>query len=696
MSNLQALLVRALTAFQNGQQDDAERGFKKFLRAEPKHFGALNLYAALLIQSERFAEAEPLLRKAIAINAQSDKTFYNYGLALKALGKPREALEAFNKSLAINPREPEGWNNLGAVHNDLGQYREAIASFDKAIALWPGYADAFYNKGRSLRSLGETKAALEVFHHAASIKPGMWEAWLEIGNLSFGHGDMAQTLTAYEHVIRLKPDNSRAWMGKAAILLPLEHFSESLAACQKVLALDPDNASAKAFLFQLRASICDWSDYTEHARNCVSDIGGTKSVVAPFTSLILPASPAQLLSVATNYSKQSCPRDFPILSDGPRPRHRKIRVAYLSNDFRDHATSHLLAGTLEHHDHERFEVIGLSLYPEQQTTTGQRIKTAFDIFQNVFAASDAEIAARIHDLETDIAIDLHGYTHGVRTGIFLRRPAPIQVNYLGYPGTMGAPFMDYIIADKTVIPESDQQFYSEKVVWLPDSYQPNDDKRSVPDLKATRSDFGLPSSGFVFCSFNNAFKITPDVFDVWMRLLHGVEGSVLWLIEVNTTANTNLRKEAEARGIAADRLVFAPRVGSADHLARHKLADLFLDTLYYNAHTTASDALWADLPVITREGQTFASRVASSLLRAVGLPELITTTLEDYEALALKLAREPALLASIKAKLAANRRTAPLFNTARYTRHLEAAYITMYERAQRGEKPESFAVEPLA
>ncbi|HEY0233836.1 MAG TPA: tetratricopeptide repeat protein [Afipia sp.] len=636
-----------------------------------------------------------MLRKAIAINTQSDKTFYNYGLVLKALGKPEEALAAFNKSLALNPGAAESWNNLGTVYNDMRQYREAIASFDKAISLWPGYAEAFYNKGRSHSFVGEPESALAVFRQAAHIKPDMWEAWLEIGNLSVGLGGSAQALAAYDHAIRLKPDSHGAWIGRAAILFPLEHYSEALAACQKALALEPDDRSGKAFLFQVKASICDWSDYTDLARDCVSDVENSRSVIAPFISLSMPASPAQLLRAATNYSKHSYPVDFPAMASSPRSKHQKIKIAYLSNDFRDHATSYLLAGALEHHDHQRFEVIGLSLTSEKDTATGQRVKSAFDVFHNVYAVSDAEIANLIHSLEADIAVDLHGYTHGMRTGIFLRRPAPVQVNYLGFPGTMGAPFMDYIVADKTVIPESDQKFYTEKVAWLPDSYQPNDDKRSFPDLKATRADFGLPPDGFVFCCFNNTFKITPDIFEVWMRLLQQVENSVLWLLEVNATAKANLRKEADARGIAADRLIFAPRVSSADHLARHKLADVFLDTLYYNAHTTASDALWTGLPVITREGQTFASRVASSLLRAVGLPELVTTSLEDYEALALKLARDPALLASIKTKLTTNRLTAPLFDTKRYTRHLEAAYITMYERALRGEKPESFVVAPL-
>jgi protein O-GlcNAc transferase len=320
---------------------------------------------------------------------------------------------------------------------------------------------------------------------------------------------------------------------------------------------------------------------------------------------------------------------------------------------------------------------------------------AFDQFVDVSNRSDQAVAALIRDMEIDIAVDLTGFTDGAKTGVFALRPAGIQVNYLGYPGTMGAPFIDYIIADPWVIPKDQESAYSECVVRLPHSYQANDSTKRIADVTPGRSGAGLPESGFVFCSFNNSFKITPSVFDVWMRLLQAVEGSVLWLFEGSDAVPRNLRREAEARGVDPQRLVFAPRLKLEDHLARHRLADLFLDTLPYNAHTTASDALWAGLPVVTCLGSTFAGRVAASLLSAVGLPELITRSLADYEALALGLARDPARLASIKSKLADNLKSCALFDTARYSRHIEAAYVTMWERYRRGEPPSSFSVEPI-
>jgi predicted O-linked N-acetylglucosamine transferase (SPINDLY family) len=347
----------------------------------------------------------------------------------------------------------------------------------------------------------------------------------------------------------------------------------------------------------------------------------------------------------------------------------------------------------EHHDKSRFETIAVSLSPDQKDRMSERLKASFDRFIDASTKSDQEVAALLRDLEVDIAVDLNGFTGGARSDIFASRAAPVQVNYLGYAGTLGKNYWDYIVADRFVISEDRQADYAEKVVYLPDSFMVNDDNRKIAEHAPSRQAAGLPEDGFVFCCFNNSYKFTPDVFDVWMRLLHAVEGSVLWLPETNASATKNLQAEADKRGVAPERLIFAPRVPSnEEHLARLRLADLFLDTLYYNAHTTACDALWAGLPILTCPGQTFASRVAGSLLSAVGLPELITPSLADYEALALKLARDPVQLAAVKDKLARHRTTYPLFNTERFTRHLEAAYTAMWERSQRGQPPQSFVV----
>jgi predicted O-linked N-acetylglucosamine transferase (SPINDLY family) len=377
-------------------------------------------------------------------------------------------------------------------------------------------------------------------------------------------------------------------------------------------------------------------------------------------------------------------------------RHERIRIAYLSADFHLHATSQLMAELFERHDRERFEVSAWSFGPETGDAMRARLRAAFEIFHDVRDVSDDDVAARLRATGIDIAVDLKGYSKDGRPGIFARRVAPIQVNYLGYPGTTGADCMDYIIGDAEVIPEGHEAYYSEQVVRLPDSYQVNDTKRLIADRTPTRAEAGLPASGFVFCCFNNNYKITPEVFDVWMRLLKAVPGSVLWLLEDNAAASRNLRREAGARGVDAERLVFAGRVLPPAHLARQRLADLFLDTLPCNAHTTASDALWAGLPLLTCRGNAFAGRVAGSLLRAVGLPELITDDLGTYEALALRLATTPGELSALKARLSQNRLTHPLFDIDRYRRHLESAYVTMAEQHRQGKLPQAFSVQALS
>jgi protein O-GlcNAc transferase len=389
---------------------------------------------------------------------------------------------------------------------------------------------------------------------------------------------------------------------------------------------------------------------------------------------------------------------FPPLWHGEVYSHDRIRIAYLSADFHEHATAYLMAGLFEHHDKSRFDITAVSFGLDDNSGVRHRIRQACEHFYNVRNNSDQEIAALLRGREIDIAVDLKGFTANSRIEVLSRRPAPIQVNYLGYPGTMGAPYIDYILADATVIPEDQFPFYTEKVVWLPDSYQVNDDKRHISEHTPTRLDCGLPEKGFVYCCFNNPFKLNPEMFDIWMRLLHATQGGVLWLFEGTSSSSAdlcreNLYREAEKRNISPNRLVFAAKTNLADHLARHRLADLFLDTLPYNAHTTASDALWAALPVVTCLGSTFAGRVSASLLNAAGLPELIATSREDYEALALRFAHDPSLLAATKIKLARNRGGCPLFNTRRFTTHIESAYLSMWRAYREGRRPANFAVE---
>jgi predicted O-linked N-acetylglucosamine transferase (SPINDLY family) len=417
-----------------------------------------------------------------------------------------------------------------------------------------------------------------------------------------------------------------------------------------------------------------------------------KRAALPFDILSVIGSPSLQRKAAEIFTRDKHPGTSS-MSLPKRSRRDKIRIGYFSSDYFDHATCYLIAELFELHDRKKFEVFGFSFGPEKNDEMRTRVIAAMDQFLDVRSLSDFDVAQLCRSLDVDIAVDLKGFTQGSRTGIFAERAAPIQVNYLGFPGTKGSSYMDYLVADRTLIPESQQQHYSEKIVYLPDSYQVNDSRRSISDKAYTRAEEGLPEAGFVYCCFNNNYKITPGLFDVWMRILDRVEGSVLWLLEDNPGAGSNLRKEAARRGISPERLIFAERKPPTEHLARHRLADLFLDTFPYNAHTTASDALWAGLPVLTCMGESFASRVAASLLNAIHLPELVVTTQEAYEALAIEIAVHPETCIKFRERLQQNRLTTPLFDVQGFTRHLEAAYTAMYERYQADMKPEHIHVQ---
>jgi predicted O-linked N-acetylglucosamine transferase (SPINDLY family) len=715
----------ALASFQAGKADDAERSFKELLRQEPRHIAGLNLLSILLSQVGRYEEAEHYVRLALNECATSDATFYNYGIILKATKRPTEALERFGQALAINAAVAETWNNRGTIFNDLGRYGEAIADFDKAISLNSNYADAFCNKGKSLGELNLYDQSLAAYDRALTLKPDLAEAWVGRGNVFTELKQYDDAFAAYDRALTGNPDLAEAWLGRGKIFAELKQYSDAFAAYDRALTLRPDLIEAwlgrgtiftelrqyndafaaydRAFTIKhdskyvegerLRAklTICDWPDLeAQVSRLLVATRNGIPT--QPFTILFIPSSPADQLACAKCYISDRIPISYPALWRGERYLHDRIRIGYVSADFHDHATAYLMAGLFEEHLRSRFEIIAISIGPDEDSDARTRLKSSFDRFIDAHHLNDRQTAELIHELQIDIAVDLKGFTQNARTTAFAYRPAPIQVNYLGYPGTMGIEYFDYILADQTVIPEDEFKFYTEQVVWLPDSYQVNDAQRRISEHTPTRGQCSLPETGFIFCCFNNTFKITPDGFDIWMRLLHAVQGSVLWLLEANSTAPTNLRREAESRGVSSERLIFAPRMMLADHLARHRVADLFLDTLPYNAHTTASDALWAGLPVLTCLGSTFAGRVAGSLLKAVGLPELIATSLEQYEGLALSIARDPNLLALLKAKLLRNRDTYPLFDTRRFTRHIETAYTIMWERYQRGEPPMRFAV----
>jgi protein O-GlcNAc transferase len=693
MSAPEKTFQQAISALNQRDLVEAERLFKDVLRSEPNHVAALNLLTVVLMSTERFAEAESVITKAISLSPGSDASYYNFGLISKRLNKPTQALQQFNKALRLNPAVSETWNNRGTIFNDLRQYNEAIFDFDQAISLKPNYSEALANKGKSLAGLRCFDEAFAAYDKALALKPDLAEAWLGRGAVLAERRRFDEAFAAYDKALALKPDLAEAWLCYGDAYADLKQYDNAFAAYEQALSLRPDLKYAEGARLHAKMHLCDWAKIETEIRHLLSAVRDQKLVSVPFVLLSMPASAADQLQCAKSFVADQA--SFPALWCGEIYSHDRIRLAYLSADFHDHATAYLIAGLFEHHDETRFEVSAISFGAERSSDMRLRITDAVEHFIDVWDKTDQQIAELMRKREIDIAIDLKGFTQGARFGVLARRAAPVQVSYLGYPGTLGADYIDYVIADPSIIPPEHFNYYSEQVVSLPDSYQVNDRERHIADRVRNRIECGLPDTAFVFCCFNNPYKILPEIFDIWMRLLCTRRNSVLWLFEGHQTACTNLRREAEKRGVSAERLVFAPRMPLADHLARIGLADLFLDTLPCNAHTTASDALWAGVPILTCSGQTFAGRVAASLLRAIGLPELVTTSLEDYQSLALKLAADPPFLQAIKAKLARNREAYPLFDTAQFARHIEAAYVRMWERYQRREAPQAFDVLPI-
>jgi protein O-GlcNAc transferase len=630
--------------------------------------------------------------KAISLNGAYGEAYANKGKSLARLKRYDEAFAAYDKALSFKPDLAEAWFGRGNVFYGIKRYDEAFAAYDKALSFKPHLAEAWLGRGNVFYDLKRHDEAFAAFDKALSITPDLAEAWLGRGNVFRSLKRFDEAFAAYDRALSFKPHLAEAWRGRGNVFSDLKRYDESFGAYDKALSIEPDLKYAEGARLHAKMHLCDWTKIDAEILHLLSAARDQKPVGVPFLSLSIPATRADQLRFAKTFVSDQ--GSFSALWRDEIYSHDRIRISYLSADFRHHPLAQLAVGLFEHHDKSRFEIMAISSGPDDGSDLRNRIRSAADNFIDVRGMPDSEVAEFIRRAEIDILVDLSGFTEANRFGVFARRASPLQVNFLCYTGTMGADCMDYIIADPTVIPKDQFEFYSEKVVWLPDTYQANDRSRSISGRRPTRSECNLPDATFVFSCFNATYKITSEVFAVWMRLLAKTQGSVLWLLETNPTATQNLRREAEAHGITPRRLIFAPPMTLADHMARIGLADLFVDTLPYNAHTTASDALWAGLPVLTCLGDTFAGRVAASLIRAIGLPELVTTSLENYETLALKIAGDPSLLRAIRGRLVRNRDTYPLFDTARYTRHIEAAYVTMWERYQRREMPDSFAVSP--
>jgi protein O-GlcNAc transferase len=723
--DIQSLFQRAIGFHQGGNLAEAGRLYGEILDLEPKNFAARQLLALVRFQEGRDQDALNQIEAALALQPDAAEALATRGNILIRLRRLEDALASFDRAIVRKPDYAEAFYNRGNCRQYLGRHEEAVADYSRALALSPGYEPALTNRGNALRKLGRFSEGLTDYEAVLQLHPGDPLTLYHKANALKDLQRFDEALADYDRALALDPDLAAAWNNRGMVLRDLNRPAEALASFNRALVLKPDDAAA---LFN-RGTL-QWTEYGryEQALRDLEDVvriapdydyapgnllhlkmyGGDwrgfefdkalidrgvragQKIVEPFVYQAISDSPKDLLTCAETHATLF-PPGAPLWKKLPRKRD-KIRVGYLSGEFRAQATQYLAAGLYERHDRENFEIVAFDAGVGDGSPMRARLEAAFDNFISISGLTDQEAAERIRDAQIDILVNLNGYFGRHRMGVFALRPAPIQVNYLGFPGTLGAPAMDYILADRIVIPEGERRHFTEQVVWLPDCYQVNDDTRRIADQRPTRAEEGLPETGFVFCNFNQSYKLVPETFASWMRVLKQVEGSVLWLMEGNGAFTQHLRQEAERQGVAGGRLVFARNQPLDRHLARLPLADLFLDSLPYNAHTTASDALWAGVPLLTCRGRAFAGRVAASLLRAIGLPELIAGDWAAYEALAVRLAREPGLLRGLRDRLAQNRAAYPLFDTDRFRRHIESAYRQMWEIAQRGEAPRHFAV----
>ena len=714
--------------FASADYSAAEASFRKAIALDRRHPRAHNNLGRTQAAQGRHEAAAECFRRAIELDSSYAIAYNNLGMALAELGALDEALHSYERALALNPKFLEALSNQGNALLRLQRAERALDSFEQALLISPGNGTVLCNCGNALLQLRRYAAARACFDRALALIPDFVPALLgraSLFKLSRRHTD---ALALYQRLTVLAPDNLEARCNEAGLLLDMERFEAAVECCDRILKAHPNCVEAlliRGLAFNYRGG----AHYAEGARTFARMYD-----LAPHTpalglliyasSMTFDWSRPELRGEAERLTREQLPVITPLallavtddatlqlqaarssialyhpaappLWQGERWQNPRIRLAYISGDLRDHALAYLMVGVFEKHDRERFEVLGVSLREPLDNPIGRRVLNSLDLFLDVHEQSDLQAAQLLRQMQVDIAIDLMGITHSHRLGIFAHRPAPIQATYLGYPGTTGAPYIDYILADEFLIPPSSRAHYGEHVVGLPECFQANDDRRFWPDGSARRAQFGLPENVFVLCSFNSCYKITPEMFDIWCRLLHARPHAVLWLLAESAIAEQNLYRNAEQRGIDPSRLILARRSSYEDHLARLQLADLFLDSFPFNAGTTASDALWAGLPLLTCAGRAFASRMAGSLLHALGLPELIATDLAIYEQRALELIDCPELLGALRDRLARRREAACVFDTQRVCRHLESAYQLMYERQQRGEPPAPLQVPRL-
>ena len=657
--HINQLFTIAVREFQQNNVLRAKDLIMTFLKVQPKNFAANHLIGVICGIQNDHAQAKKHFEIALKANNKDAWTYFNLAKSLAELGDILEALNKYSKAIQLQPTFAEAWVNKSTIFCKLRRFDEALDHCEKAIQFMPNLAEAWSSRGFILYGMRLDDEALASSEKSIQLKPDLAEPYLNLGNIFSNKKEFEKALRNYE----------------------------------KVFSLEPKREYLEGAILKAKMIMCNWGNFDNQKDLILQNIKTNEKAVGPFHIIPIVDDPLKHRVCSEFFIKENFPQNSTL---GVIPKYikkNKIRLGYYSADFRTHAVAILIAELIEVHNKEQFELIAFYFGPDEKDEMQTRLSKSFDQFIDVGNKSDQAVAELSRQLGIDIAIDLGGLTGDCRTGIFSFRAAPIQVNYLGYPGTMGANYIDYIIADHTLIPATSHKFYSEKVIYLPNTYQVNDRKKVISDKEFNRTELGLPEDGFIFCCFNNNYKILPTTFDGWIRILKAVDGSVLWILQDNDWVENNLREEVQKRGVKESRLIFGKRMPLSEHLARHRQADLFLDTFPYNAHTTASDALWAGLPVLTMMGESFASRVAASLLKAIDLPELITSSQDQYETLAIELASNPNKLKAIRDKLERNRLTTPLFDTPSFTKHIEIAYTRMYERYHADLPPDHIYIE---
>ena len=670
-----------------GRFEDALTWYRKTLEIQPDYTEACVNIGGIMHDRGRLAEAIQWYHQAVKINPDLAASHHHLGLAYKDQGHLDEAIECYQKALSLTPTPAKVLNSLGVALRSRGRLEEAVSCYHEAIQHQPAFPEAYTNLGCALKDLGKPDEALVCFQKALTFKPDMAETYNNMGSVWRDKGDLGKAVSCYRQAILLKKDLVEAHFNLGSVNKELGNLKNSIEFFHSAVVRQPTYSKALNQLVHQILQGCLWKELDDFAFKLDSLTAqelkqGVKTGETPFVSVSRRADPDVNMAIASSLSRHisktaaSLKKNY--IFKGAASNRSRIRIGYLSNDFRDHATAHLMMGLFGCHSRDKFEVFCYSHGRNDGSTYRKRIQNECDKFINLIDRSDGDAADRIHEDRIDILVDLKGHTRDHRLTISALRPAPVQVSFLGFPGTTGADFFDYIIADRTVIPERHKPFYSEKIVYMPHCYQVNDHTQAIAAHRSSAADHGLPEDGFVFCAFHQSYKIDPIMFNTWMNILTAVPGSVLWLLKNNDYAEQNLKMAAKERGIDPDRLVFGLRLPKEQHLGRHRLADLMLDTRIYNGHTTTSDALWAGVPVISLMGSHFASRVSASILKALGLSELITRKLEEYEKLAVRLALDSAELKMLQKKLAKNQLTHPLFDTRRYVRNLEKAFIQMW------------------